>query len=95
MKSLIKQGGIIMKLFLIHQRENNGYDTYDSAVVCAETEDDARHTNPGSGERMKDGDWDYSFISWCSSPDRVVVEYLGEASDGIVPGIICASFNAG
>lgn len=31
-----------MKLYLISQNVNNGYDTYDSAVVCAETEEEAR-----------------------------------------------------
>jgi len=31
-----------MKLFLISQDENDGYDTYDSAVVCAKDEEAAK-----------------------------------------------------
>lgn len=31
-----------MKLYLISQDVNNGYDTYDSAVVCAANEAEAR-----------------------------------------------------
>lgn len=37
-----------MKLWLIEQDECTGYDTYDSAVVAAETEDQARKTHPAS-----------------------------------------------
>ena len=35
-----------MKLWLISQDVNNNYDTYDSAVVAAETEEEARVTFP-------------------------------------------------
>jgi len=31
-----------MKLWIISQSVNRGYDTYDSAVVAAETEEEAR-----------------------------------------------------
>ncbi len=31
-----------MKLYKISQNINNNYDTYDSAIVCAENEDEAR-----------------------------------------------------
>ena len=32
-----------MKLYLLSQDDNNDYDTYDSIVVCAESEEDARN----------------------------------------------------
>lgn len=35
-----------MKLWLIKRDVNGGYDTYDSAVVAAETEQAARETHP-------------------------------------------------
>jgi hypothetical protein len=35
------------KVFRISQRNNNGYDTYDSAIVVAESEGDARMIHPG------------------------------------------------
>jgi hypothetical protein len=44
-----------MKLWLISQEENNKYDTYDSAVVAAETDEAARRTVPGSD--FGDYDW--------------------------------------
>lgn len=76
-----------LKLWLISQEENTGWDTYDSAVVAAKTEEEARLTNP-------DGEWNLSY-AWCSSPDKVHVEYLGIATEGVEPGIILSSFNAG
>lgn len=42
-----------MNLYLISQYKNKGYDTYDAAVVAAETEDDARTIIPiGLHERF-------------------------------------------
>jgi len=78
-----------MKLFHISQDENCDYDTYDSAVVAAETEEEARRIIP-----HKNG-WVISQMDWCSSPDLVKVRLIGEAVDGIEKGTICASFNAG
>lgn len=81
-----------MKLWLIAQDQNNGYDTYDSAVVAAETEEQARQTNPqGTGPI----DWGAHIWDWCDSPDQVIVKLLGEAAQGVEAGVICASFNAG
>lgn len=81
-----------MKLWLISQSANNGYDTYDSAVVAAESEDAARMTHPSNqegwdGKRERYGTW--------SSADQVKVEFIGEAKPDTKPGVICASFNAG
>lgn len=76
-----------LKLWLISQEENTGWDTYDSAVVAAKTEEEARLINP-------DGEWNLP-AAWCSSPDKVHVEYLGIATEGVEPGIVLSSFNAG
>ena len=35
-----------MKLYKLSQNINNGYDTYDSAVVCAGSEEEARKIHP-------------------------------------------------
>jgi len=84
-----------MKLFLLTQSENSGYDTYDSAVVCAVDEESAKKIHP-SGHDSK---WwqrpNERYSSWATSLDRVHAQYLGEALDAILPGVICASFNAG
>ena len=75
-----------MKLFKIWQTENNGYDTYDSAVVAAKSEEDAVNINPAHNPNF--------YHSW-ASPDKVRVEYLGTAKPGTKRGVICASFNTG
>lgn len=79
------------KLYRIYQSENNGYDTYDSAVVVANSEDEARKIHPGGGGYRSDTDSG----TWVQ-PQFVEVEYLGEAREGLDVGIeIVASFNAG
>ena len=50
-----------MNLYKISQDENNDYDTYDSAIVAAETEDAAKRTHP-SGD---DTNWGDSWDGWC------------------------------
>lgn len=81
-----------MKLYLIEQGYNNDYDTYDSAVVAAESEKEARFTHPG-----EDPDWDGEDLvwgGWCHV-EYVRATYIGEAAEGTNAGVILASFNAG
>jgi hypothetical protein len=97
--------GSKMKLWKISQGENNGYDTYDSAVVAAETGREAQELDPRSNHYWKDGSWwfDYTnggkqridILGTWTIPENVYVEYLGEAAEGTKAGVICASFNAG
>lgn len=86
-----------MKLYLISQGVNNGYDTYDSAVVCAGSIEEARHTFPADGRILTDADWQLYHVrsSWCKGPEFVRVEYLGTAKEPLNSGVICASYNAG
>lgn len=96
-----------MNIYLISQDKNNGYDTYDSAVVFAESEEEARNMHP-SGKPLKDGSWyEYPVPGdpwrsrvypdvWCEFPSDVSVQLLGVASDPEQgPGVILGSFNAG
>ena len=84
-----------MKLFKIYQNINRGYDTFDSAVVVANSAEEAQKIHP------YDGSDDFLlYDDWVSRPDLVSVIYLGEVvgepDDDIYPGaVICASFNAG
>jgi hypothetical protein len=82
-----------MNLYMISQRENNDYDTYDSAVVAAPDEETARLMNPANGDLISD--WGHNYSTWCSSPDLVCVELLGIAKPGTKTGVIVSSFNAG
>ena len=88
-----------MKIFKISQYENRDYDTYDSAVVYAENEDEARNMSPSSGNLMTGKEWElechYHYNRWAGSPESIKVEYLAEAKEGSKQGVILASFNAG
>jgi hypothetical protein len=53
-----------MKLFLISQEENNGYDTFDGAVVAAPDILTARNMNPRNGEPV---DWGEDVFRTCCS----------------------------
>jgi hypothetical protein len=79
-----------MNLYLISQTENKGYDTYDSIVVRADSEDAARMIHPD----IEDG-WDDIFKGWCKSPDQVTVRLLGVAAGDEPAGVVLASYNAG
>ena len=83
-----------MRLYLISQTENTGWDTYDSAVVAAPDEETARNMSPSKwhdGEPHTFGDgWD----DWATDPKNVTVTYLGEYVKD-EQCVICASFNAG
>jgi hypothetical protein len=84
----------IMNIYLISQKENDIYDCYDSAVVAAESEDDARSIHP-DGRKNWDGiDRADPYGDWCSK-EYVKVKLIGKAEEGIT-GVICASYiNAG
>ena len=82
-----------MNLYRISQDVNNGYDTYDSAVVAAKNEAAAKETHPNGGrwQGTDSGAW----CTWAYDLDDVKVELIGTAVPGTEPGVIVASFNAG
>jgi len=82
-----------MNLYLISQTENNTWDTFDSAVVCAPDEDTARNMNPSDGKPMEK--WGDAWSDWASCPENVTVKLIGTAAEGVRQGVVCASFNAG
>jgi hypothetical protein len=97
----------MLNLYLISQSVNNNYDTYDSAVVAAASEEEARliyPTNWGENNVLWNGSkwlWyikdgrvlDYSPNTW-TTPDNVSVEFLAAGYEGEA-GTVLASFNAG
>jgi len=85
-----------MNLYLISQTENDGYEIYDSAVVAAESEEDAKRIHPG-GCVLEKGRWTSNPDSWtwASSPKNVKAELIGMAAPFTKQGVILASFNAG
>ncbi len=81
-----------MNIYKISQTENDGYDTFDSAVVIAKNEKDAQIMSPYDGENF---DFEDDKYSWASCVENVKVEYIGVAGWGLSKGVVCASFNAG
>ncbi len=73
------------KLWLLTQNRNRNYDTYDSCVVIADTEEEARLIEPSAWSNRS---------SWVD-PEYVNVEYIGKTDQVFEKSVICASFNAG
>ena len=76
-----------MNIYLISQYENTGYNTYDTAVVIAESEETARLIHPSGGEEWIEECW--------ADPEDVEVELLGEAIEGAHARVVCVSFHTG
>lgn len=90
-----------MKLYKISQNERNGYDTFDSAIVAAASEDEARNIHPEE-KWLEEYDytnktigWTDTYGTWATDPKNVEVEYIGEAAPHVKRGVIVGSFNAG
>ena len=89
-----------LKLYKISQAMNTGYDTYDSAVVVAKNEEDARRIHPdGSGAKWDGKKWKSErttgMRTWCA-PEDVKVEFIGIPDERFKAGnVVCASFHAG
>lgn len=80
-----------MNLYLISQTRWLCYDTYDSAVVAAYSEDEARNMHPRDGSPLRENKWS----GWVDDPALVSCELIGVASSGVQRGVVLASFNAG
>ena len=83
-----------MKLYKISQNLNDDYETYNAAIVCASSEDEARHLHPHSGYLTAD-DGRHTWVT-LGQINSIEVQYIGEASSNLdCPQIILASYNAG
>lgn len=94
-----------MNLYLLTQDENDGYDTYDSCIVAADTPEDAVLINPrnevfGSAKgNPRANDWAQGCgvgnYYWARTPAEVTVRLIGEAAPDVKGGVVLSSFNAG
>lgn len=90
-----------MNIYLVQQDIVTGYDTYDSFVCVAESEQEAREMHPSDFEGLPNQDsWKEDFIFgslWVEFKDidKVKVTSIGVAHSWQQKGIIIASFNAG
>lgn len=81
-----------MNLYLLTQDEATGYDTFDSCIVAAKNEEEARGISPSWNGEFKDG---ATWTDWASSPEKVEAKLIGVATEGTHSGVILASYNAG
>ncbi len=99
-----------MKLYLISQDINSGYDSYDSAVVSAESEEDARKIHPDYPDfvtHVKGNKWMGTYSengeeydmdnerNWIPYKDISKIEVEYLGTTNQKRGVILASFNAG
>jgi hypothetical protein len=82
-----------MKIYLLEQSLNQNWDTYDSIVVIAESEDKARLINPYD-DNWAHGEHCRGWVSK-SDTDKIKVTELGVANKDEKPRVVLASFNAG
>jgi len=81
-----------VKLYKIsRKKQDTSWDEYDSAIVCANDEQDAAHIHPNGKDWVEDED---PYSSW-TPIKNVLVELVGEAKEGTKRGVILSSFNAG
>ncbi len=81
-----------MNLYLLTRTSRHNYDEYDSAVVVAEDEADAKRIHPSgkdpvTSDPAKAGKWVVI--------EQVVVDLIGTAKPFMKRGVVCASLNAG
>jgi hypothetical protein len=96
-----------MNVYLISTRYK-GYDTYDSAVVLAESEEEARNTHPNGRYQWKgghSGSWSdenayRGYDDTWAPPEDVRVELIArnveaEFLESKNNNVVCSSYNAG
>ncbi len=83
-----------MNIYKVKQDWYYDYDTYDSFVVVAETEQAAREVHPNNKEWWKQEPHKYGYWIAYNDIHRLTVTLIGKASDGIEAGVVVASFNA-
>lgn len=89
-------------------RDEYVYDDYDSIVVIAKDEEEAKRTHPEKGIYYDDEKMQFYEIHndtslfhyndvwrWTKDLSELKIEYIGEAKEGSKKGIVLASFNAG
>lgn len=86
-----------MNLYLITRNDDGDYDQYDSAVVAAPNEEVAKSFIEEELECWTNSIWTRKGGAFKEEHTKldITIELIGPAVDGIEPGIVVASFNAG
>ena len=82
-----------LNIYKIKQNANKDYDTYDSAVVIANSAQEAQQMQPEQDEQGFSPD--SREFNW-AAPEDVIVTYIGIAEPAFTkPCVIVSSYNAG
>lgn len=92
-----------LSLYLLTQRGIISDDTYDSCLVCAESEDAAKRIHPdtdyiwrdGEGWIWKDRGYKHDGAEWPNRLENIRCKLIGTAQEGIEKGVVIASYNVG
>jgi len=99
-----------MNIYLLSQDINNNYDTYDSVIVIAESEEEARKIHPSEySTHVENNEWYGTYADksngtyptgsheWIpySEINKLSVDLIGTANENQKKGVVLASFNAG
>lgn len=87
-----------MNLYLLIQDVNTNSKYFDSCVVCAENEYEAKRIHPNGIyywnayylSKKKVLEWNKT---WTSDFDRIDCLFLGRAEMHVKEGVLCSSFN--
>ena len=89
-----------MNIYLL-EGTASGYDTFDSMVVIAESEEEAKqihpygNTNPEYNKDAWIDEKENLYTVWAMSPEEVTAHCIGIADPNADKGIVVSSFNAG
>lgn len=97
-----------MNLYLLKRLDSIDYDDYDSCIVCAIDNDDARTIHPSEfvthikeskwmGTYQNGGEYECSDYGWPNHDeyDCIEITLLGIADSNVKRGCIIGSYNAG
>ena len=87
-----------MNLYLVERHDIGRWDTFDSFIVCCNTEQEARETYPNnSGDTSWITDKPTQYMPWVRGDeiDLLRVTMIGVASPDTKKGVVLASYNAG
>ncbi len=86
-----------MNIYLLTRTEKRVFASFDAAIVCANTQDEAKRIHPASLRWSADEDGFFNEtapLTWANHVDYVKAELIGTASDDFKePCLILATYN--
>lgn len=77
-------------LYKIDRPDEADYDNYISAIICANSENEAKNTHPSGYNENFNSEWN----EWIE-PKTVIVTLIGTADNSINLGVVLSSYKHG